>query len=109
MTDSIPRSINDVMTACRGSTNQCQAQIVNYACALCQGGSSSVAPVGRGISSVNVRIPNSKPVMSHRQWNPELIPSGMGCGDSKDDCFVSRWDPELLRAGASLYLDPDLL
>lgn len=124
MTESIPRHINDVMTACRGSGSQCHAQIANYACALCRysGGNASVST---GVSTVNVRIPNNaeansltdkgSPVLNglqflHSQksplqngWHPELMPSGMGCKTSREKCFISEWHPAMARSGLSIY------
>ena len=122
MTESIPRHINDVMTACRGSGSQCHAQIANYACSLCRY-SGGIAPVSTGVSTVNVRIPSDAEVNSlvdqssplqngwhfsdsqnsplQNGWHPELMPSGMGCKTSKDKCFISEWHPAMVRSGLS--------
>ena len=137
MTESIPRHINDVMTACRGSGSQCHAQIVNYACALCKY-NGDIGPVSRGVSTVNVRIPSDAKAASisdsnhlHLQggwhfpdsqkspfqngWHPELMPSGMGCKTSKEKCFMHEWHPALARSGLSsssapiIFLDEDLM
>ena len=129
MTESIPRHINDVMTACRGSGSQCHAQIVNYACALCKY-NGDIGPVSRGVSTVNVRIPSDAEAASisdsnhfpdsqkspfqngwhfpdsqkspfQNGWHPELMPSGMGCKTSKEKCFMREWHPALARSGSS--------
>lgn len=136
MTESIPRHINDVMTACRASGSQCHAQIANYACALCKYGDGN-GPVSTGVSSVNVRIPSDTEAtaITHQKppirngwhfpakkppfrngWHPELIPSGMGCEISKENCFMREWHPAMARSGLSPYafnqvvfLDEDLM
>ena len=96
MTESIPRHINDVMTACRGSGSQCHAQIVNYACALCKY-NGDIGPVSRGVSTVNVRIPSDAEAASISDSNhfPDSQKSPFQNGwhfpDSQKSPFQNGW------------------
>jgi len=90
MTESIPRHINDVMTACRGSGSQCHAQIVNYACALCKY-NGDIGPVSRGVSTVNVRIPSDAKAASISDSNHLHLQGGWHFPDSQKSPFQNGW------------------